>query len=117
VTPEQTRSQLPQEPEYWELLAREVRDDAAAALAAYARTGDAWYGLLARSAPWLVAASAAAILVLWLALPARQDSLAFRWMASFAVPSERAGSLVSGTQPPSVDALMVQFPPADEETQ
>ena len=106
-----SQSQLPQEPEYWEGLARKINADAAAPLAAYAAAEYGWYGVLARRALWLVAASAAAMLILWLALPAREDSMAFRWIAGSLAPNETAGTLISGAAPPSVDELMVQFPP------
>ena len=109
------QSQLPQEPEYWEELARKVREDAAAPLATYAAADEGWYGLLARRAPWLVAVSAAAMLVLWLMLPARGNSLAFEWIASALTPSEAAGSLIGGAEPPSVEAVMVHFSPATDE--
>ena len=112
------QSQLPQEPEYWEELARKIREDAAGPLAAYAATQYVWYGVLARRAPWLVAASAAAMLILWLALPTPDSSVAFRWIEHSLAPSETAGTLIGGPEPPSVDALMVQFPPLlDEERQ
>jgi len=78
---------------------------------------DAWYGELASRAPGIVAASAAAMLFLWLGLPAPvpaapESSVAFRWMERSLGPDEPAGTLVSGPAPPSVDALMVQFSPA-----
>ena len=112
-----SESQLPPEPEYWEKLVQKIREDAAGPLAAYAAADVGWYSVLARHAPLLVAASAAAMVILWLALPTR-DSVAFRWIASSLTPSEVAGTLISGAAPPSVDALMVQFPPAlDEEEQ
>lgn len=111
---DRSHSRLPQDPEYWETLARKVRDDAAAPLAGYAAAEDGWYGVLARSAPWLVAASAAAMLILWLVLPPREDSMAMRYIAGALAPTEAAGTLISGTEPPSVDALMVQFPPAPD---
>ena len=109
---DQPHSQLPQEPEYWDALARRMSDDAAGPLAAYAAGSDSWATLLGRQAPWLVAASAAAMLILWLILPPRQSSVAFRWIESSLVPNEMAGTLVSGAAPPSVNTLMVQFPPA-----
>ena len=108
------RSQFPQDPEYWEQLARRIRDDASSPLAAYAAAHDDWYGLLARRSPWLVAASAAAMLILWLALPTPGSSVAFRWMEHSLAPNEIAGTLLGGPEPPSVDALMVQFPPVLE---
>ncbi len=109
---DQPQSQLPQEPAYWDDLARKIGEDAAGPLAAFAAIDNGWTGVLARRAPWLVAASAAAMLVLWLTLPARDSSVAFRWIESSMIPSEVAGTLISGSAPPSVDALMVQFPPA-----
>ena len=110
------RSRLPEDPEYWDGLARRISDDAAGPFAAYAAGNDGWAAVLGRVAPWLVAASAAATLVLWLTLPARPSSPAFRWIESSLVPREMAGTLVSGAVPPTVDTLMVQFsPPADEE--
>jgi hypothetical protein len=115
VTADQPQSQLPQEPEYWDEMARRIGEDAAGPLAAYAASKDSWTTLLGRQAPWLVAASAAAMLVLWLTLPARQSSVAFRWIERSLVPNEMAGTLVSGAAPPSVDTLMVQFPPAIDE--
>ncbi len=104
------RSQFPQDSEYWEQLARRIRDDASGPLAAYAAAHDGWFGLLARRSPWLVAASAAAMLILWLALPTPDSSVAFRWMEHSLAPNEIAGTLMGGPEPPSVDALMVQFP-------
>ena len=70
-----------------------------------------WYGLLARRSPWLVSASAAAMLILWLALPTSDSSVAFRWIENSVAPREIAGTLIGGHAPPSVDALMVQFSP------
>ncbi len=109
---ERPRPNLPQEPEYWDGLARKIHDDAAGPLAAY-RAGkqSAWYESLSRQAPWLVAASAAATLLLWLALPAADSSLVLRWMETSLTPNEAAGTLVGGSAPPSIDALMAQFPP------
>ncbi|TDI45424.1 MAG: hypothetical protein E2P02_07335 [Acidobacteria bacterium] len=108
------RSRLPRDPEYWEKLAERIRGDASGPLAAYAEAHDSWYGLLARRSPWLVSASAAAMLLLWLALPASDSSVAFRWIENSVTPSEVAGTLIGGHTPPSVDSLMVQFPPVDE---
>ena len=84
--------------------------DAAGPLAAYAAVQDVWYGVLARRAPWWVAASAAAMLILWLALPTYESAEAAGFEGSV-VPVEVAGTLISGPAPPSVDVLMVQFPP------
>ena len=109
------QSHLPQEPEYWEQLAAQIRADAAGPLADYAAVDHGWYGMLAQRAPWLVAASVAAMLLLWLALPERGPSVAFRWIESSLTPSELAGTLVSGAAPPTVEILMVQFPPSEEE--
>ena len=106
------KSQLPTEPEYWDRLARRIHEDASGPLAAYAAGGDSWYGPLAQRAPWLVAAATAAMLILWLALPSSGSSVAFRWMERSLAPDEVAGTLISGQQPPSVDVLMAQFPPA-----
>jgi hypothetical protein len=106
-----SQSNLPQDPEYWERLARKINEDAVGPLAAYAAAEQGWYSLLARRAPWLVAASVAAMLILWLTLPPREDSQARRWMVEALAPDETAGTLISGAQPPSVEALMVQFPP------
>ena len=112
---DQPQSQLPQDPEYWEALAQKVHDDAVGPLAAYAAAGDDWASVIARRAPWLVAASVAAMLVLWLALPSNQSSAAFRWIESSLIPSEIAGTLVSGSTAPGVDTLLVQFAPATDE--
>lgn len=105
------RSRLPQDPEYWEGLARAIRADAAGPLAAYAAARETWYGVLARRAPWLVAASVAAMLVLFLALPA-PGSPALGWMERALAPDEVAGALVGGPEPPGVEVLLAQFPPA-----
>ena len=109
------QSKLPQEPEYWDRLTRKITDDAAGPLARYAASGDDWATVLGRHAPWLVAASVAAMLVLWLSLPARQPSPAFRWIEGSLIPSEVAATLVVGSAPPSVEALMIQFAPTGEE--
>lgn len=115
-------SKLPRDPGYWKELARRIRADAAGPLAAYAAREklevaadpDVWYGVLARRASWLVAASAAAMLVLWLALPSRGPSVAFRWIERSLSPDDAAGSLVSGAEPPSVEVLMAQFAPESQ---
>ena len=110
--PEMPRSPLPHEPEYWSRLAHEIQADAAGPLAAYAASYEPWYGVLARRAPALVAASLAIMLVLWLVLPRRTDSsVALDWMERSLEPTEVAGTLIGGAQPPSVDALMLQFAP------
>jgi hypothetical protein len=109
---ESAGSQLPQDPAYWDSLAQRIRDDAAAPLAAYAATADVWYDVLARRASWWVAASAAAMLIVWLTLPVADGEIAFRAMERLLAPSEPAGTLISGSAPPAVDALMVQFSPA-----
>lgn len=108
---ESPSSQLPQDPEYWNHLARAISADAVGPLAAYGAVDDPWYGVLARGAPWLLAASTTAMLILWLVLPARDISAALRWTERSLAPNEFAGSLIGGPQPPSVDALLVQFPP------
>lgn len=107
---EHPNSNLPQDPDYWETLARRIREDAIRPLAAYAGIQDAWYDVLSQRAEWLMAASAAAMLILWLSLPA-SDSVAFRWMERSLEPNGVAGSLMVGSSPPSVDRLMVQFQP------
>ena len=103
-------SPLPTEPEYWERLASRVRADAAAPLAAYAAEGP-WYAVLARRAPWLVAASIAATVVLWLSMPSPQGIAIARWLESSLAPEEAAGTLIAGPEPPRVDVLMAQFSP------
>ncbi len=105
-------SPLPRSPEYWDRLARAVRDDAAGPLGAYADAHDGAYAVLARRAPWLIAASAAAMLLLWLALPVSKASVAHRWMEQAVAPRGAAGTLLAGPAPPSVDAVLVEFPPA-----
>ncbi len=104
-------SNLPQDPEYWTSLARRIREDAARPLAAYAAAQDVWYEVLSQRAAWLVAASAAAMVILWLALPT-SDSVAFRWMERSLEPTDVAGSMIGGPVPPSVEVLMAQFYPA-----
>ena len=113
--PDLPQSPLPQKPEYWEDLAGRIREDAAGPLAAYAGVKGGWDSVLAQRAPWLVAVSAAAMLLLWLALPERGPSVAFRWIEGSLTPRELAGTLVSGAAPPTVEILMVQFPPSEEE--
>ena len=108
---EAPKSRLPQEPEYWEALAERIRQDASGPLGAYARAQDVWYGVLSRRASWFLTASVAAMLLLWLALPTRSSSVAFRWIEHSLAPDEPAGTLIVGPVTPSVDALMVQFAP------
>ena len=113
---EHAQSELPRDPDYWDSLARRISDDAANALEAYASAQDVWYAVLDRRAPWLVAASATAMLVIWLGLPAPRDSVAHRWIERSVAPREIAGSLVGGATPPSVDVLLPQFPlPGEDE--
>ena len=104
------RSQLPQDSEYWDELARKIGHDAVDPLLEYAAARSAWYGVLDRRAPWFVAASAAAMLLIWLALPP-PDSSATPSLEGGLVPKEVAGTLIAGPEPPSVDVLLVQFPP------
>lgn len=108
---ENPSSPLPQEPVYWEKLALRIREDAVAPLAAYAAVPEAWYGVLARGAPWLVAASAAAMLLLWLVLPASDPGAVAGWIERSVEPDEIAGALIAGPVAPNVETLMVQFPP------
>ncbi len=109
------KSELPQDPEYWDTLAAKARQDAAGPLAGYVSAQDVWYGVLAQGAPWLVAASAAATLVLWLALPVPEPSFALVHIERALDPSEVPGTFIGGPQPPTVDALLVQFPPAADD--
>lgn len=103
-------SRLPRDPEYWDRLARRIGEDAAAPLAAYTAR-DAWYGVLARRAPWLVAAAVAAMLVLWLALPAPESATNFQWVEQSLAPADFAGSPVSGAEPPGIEVLLARFAP------
>jgi hypothetical protein len=115
VTFEWPKSPLPREPEYWEELTRRIEKDAAAPLLAYARAAEAdgdWYRVLAGRAHWLVAASAAAMLFVWLVSLRAEASVAERVLERSFLPDEVAGTLVGGPEVPSVDTLMVQFPPA-----
>ena len=105
-------SQLPDDPGYWDDLASRIRQDAAGPLAAYAQR-DPWYGALARRAPWVIAASVAAMLLLWLSLPGIDPGAGFfRNIERSLTPTDAAGMLVAGAEPPSVATLMVEFPPA-----
>jgi hypothetical protein len=108
-------SQLPQDPKYWEQLAQRIRQDASGLLASYAAAQDAWYDLLARRAGWLMAASAAAMLLLSLALPGPDHSHLLGWMERSLTPTESAARLLGGSQPPRVEELLAQFPPPAEE--
>lgn len=112
-------AKLPQDPDYWEGLAGKIRDDAAAPLAAYAAASGAapvpWFGVLARRAPWWLAASVAAIVMLWLALPPRDVSPGPAWIEAELAPSGAAATLVSGPAPPAVDDLLGFFSPAGEQ--
>lgn len=108
------RSPLPEDPEYWNRLAERIHADASSTLSAYAATNETWYGPLARRAPWLLAASAAAMLFLWLSLPGGSSSM-YRSLERSLAPTDVAGSLLGAPTPPSVDALMVQFAPGFDE--
>lgn len=112
---ETRKSKLPHDPDYWDALARRIREDAAGPLATYRTAQDVWYGVLARRAPWLVAASVAAMLILWLIQPPAGSSATLRWMERSLAPTELAGSLMGGSEPPTVNVLMVEFPLAPEE--
>lgn len=104
------QSPLPPEPEFWDRLARRISEDAAEPLASYQAGAGAWYGVLARRAPWLVGSSIAAMLLLWAALPADTPPDA---VEEFVAPTEIAGALLGGPEPPTVDQLMVHFPPRE----
>ncbi|HSF15774.1 MAG TPA: hypothetical protein VLK65_09480 [Vicinamibacteria bacterium] len=106
------KSPLPGDPAYWEELTRRIREDASGPLAGYAGRAR-WYGALAGPAPWLVATSAAAILFLWLSLPTADSPTTLHWMERSLSPDEVAGALMGGPEPPSVDALLVQFSPLE----
>lgn len=108
-------SKLPRAPEYWERLAQRIRLDASGPLASYAARQDAWYEVLARCAVWLVAASAAAMLLLSLFLSAPDHSQLLGWMERSVAPNEAAGRLLGSSQPPRVEELLAHFPPPDEE--
>ena len=110
--PEFPKSQLPDDPEYWDGLAQRIRQDAAGPLAEYASTQAVWYDVLAERAAWFVAAAAAAMLIVWITLPGPDAADAFDWIERSLAPSDLAGTLISGSEPPRVDALMVQFAPS-----
>lgn len=117
------RSPLSDDPETWDRLARRINADAAAPLAELADAGrrtvpawrgtwlGSWLGPLSRSAPWLVAASAAAMLAFWMALPPRTEDPGLGWIESSVAPQDVAGTLLGGALPPSVDEMMLVFPP------
>lgn len=118
MRPELPESPLPQDPAYWDELAQRINEDAAEPLAAYAggavETVVDWYDVLARRALWLVAASAAAVLILWLTLPPR-NPVAIELVERSLAPDDVAGSLFAGAAPPSLDAVMVQYAPEGRE--
>jgi hypothetical protein len=109
--PEMPASRLPDSPEYWDDLARRVRADAAVPLAACAAVSDDWFAVLARRAPWLVTASAAAIVALILVLTAADAPASATWTEGALTPREPAGALVAGPRPPDLQLLMPEFPP------
>jgi hypothetical protein len=119
MTPELPGSPLPDDPTYWNTLAQRIGGDAAAPLARYAARGqkadDRWFGLLSRAAPWLLSAAATATLLLWLALPPRAPDASMRWLEPSIAPHDDTGALIGGSLPPSVDRLMLDFPPAPTE--
>jgi hypothetical protein len=103
------KSRLPDGPDYWDALARTVLADAEQVLAGYA-VQPRWDGVLARQAPWLAAACAAAMLALSLALPAPVPPLAGAWVEDALAPDDSAGALAAGAEPPRVEILLAQFP-------
>jgi hypothetical protein len=105
---ERISSPLPEDPGYWEELARRIGEDAEAPLARYAGAGE-WYGIVSRGASWLVPGAAAAMLLLWFLLPGPSSPPPF--LERSVLPSEPAGRLVGGPLPPGVDALLVHFAP------
>ncbi|NKB87262.1 MAG: hypothetical protein GKS06_03455 [Acidobacteria bacterium] len=109
---ERPASELPEDPGYWDELATRITQDAAGPLAGYAQQ-DLWYGALARRAPWVAAASVAAILLLWLSLPGSDPGAGvFRSIERALAPDDPAGVLVAGESAPPVATLMAEFPPA-----
>jgi len=107
--------QLPQDPGYWDQLAHKMSADASSPLAGYASSVihvEGWYDVVARRAASVVAASMAAVLLLWFAYPPSEPSVAQQWIEHSLAPNEVAGSLLVGPQPPSVDSLVVHFPAA-----
>jgi len=103
-------SRLPDSPEYWEQLARKVRADAAGPLAAYAAAQEGWAGVLARETTWLAGIAAAAILALSIVLAKTDPALSTTWIEGALAPSESAGALIAGPEPPEIDSLLAQFP-------
>lgn len=100
------KSALPTDSDYWDSLAGRIARDAESPLAAYAD----WSKVLARRAPWWLAASVAAMLALWLTLPSRASSRT-AWLESALAPDEVAGAMLGGPAPPSLESLMSHFPP------
>lgn len=113
--PEFTKSQLPQDSSYWEELERRIRQDASGPLARYAAAQDAWYHLLARRAPWIVTAAAAAMLIMVISLSTSVDPASVRSIEQTLAPFESSGALLVGPEPPSVEALLVSFAPSLDE--
>lgn len=126
---ERLRSPLPDDPRYWEDLGSRIVAEAAGPLAARSArlsasgSGDgpndapppAWHQLISRQAGWWIAASVALALALWLALPQRAPSPAFRWIERALAPDEAAGTLVARSVPPPVELLMARVEPASGE--
>ncbi len=117
-------SSLPEDPRYWTTLERRILDDAALPLHRYAEVsageseGDVpalhWYGEVSRHAPWLVAASLIAGLLLWARLPLPDASTTRQWMQRSLTQDHLAASLAT-IEAPSPVAVMMQLEPATGE--
>ncbi|HSR51231.1 MAG TPA: hypothetical protein VLV83_10415 [Acidobacteriota bacterium] len=104
-------SQLPRDPSYWEGMAQRIRSDAETPLARYAAAGDSWLRVLDRCAAWLAPLAAAAMLLLWFALPVQRTSLTADWMERSLAPTEVPARLLEDDRPPPPEALLVHFSP------
>ena len=117
---------LPVESSYWNELRRQILDDASGPLAAYSRAalerGDTagaddaanWYAEVSRLAPWLVAASLAAGLLLWARLPLPDSATTRSWMQRSLTRDHLAASLATPTAPPAAAVMMQLVVPIDE---
>lgn len=107
-------SQLPEDPGYWERMARRISADAQIPLARYAAAEESWLQVLDRCAAWLLPLAATCMLLFWISLPRHPMSLATDWTERWLTPSEVPSKLLRDDRPPSVEAVLVQFSPEQE---
>ena len=104
------KSRMPEDPSYWDALAKKITADAAPILAENFERQGSWWGGLARACPALAAAASLAIVAGSIAIaatPAALDDSPYIEVARAIGPTDQVAQLLlSEAVPPTVESLL-----------